>query len=212
MARALRWLAFCAACALFGAASAQQASPPYHGVYAAINMERTRAMIQRLSAAYGSDRREAIREVRENAAAFMPPVLYALADALAEDYAEEAIFWYQVGRLRAVYDALRCRDRTARAGLIYLRRQLSPALVRILAARPERALRLASSAVEWDAANPQDYDHRWIALFGRVSRISSGDNPDEVTVGENEWPAIRRYVHETHLKSVREFASTKNVK
>ena len=143
--------------------------------------------------------------------AFTPPVIYALANALAAAEPEPAIFWYHVGRVRAVYDALRCRDKTARAGLIYLRKQLSPELVRLLATRPERLVRQVHQAVEWDAVYPQDYDHRWIALFGNVSRSSSGEDPGEVTVPESQWPALRKYVHEAHLKSVKGFVDQKRL-
>src|SRR6185295_14789114 len=66
------------------------------GVYARIDMRPAQDMIRRLSVPYGSDRRAAMREVARDASAYMPPVLYALANALAEDYAEEAIFWYHV--------------------------------------------------------------------------------------------------------------------
>ncbi len=193
-------------------ASAKDAPHEPRGVYARISLKANDEMIGRLGVTFSTDRRAAIQEVLARPAAFMPPALYALANALAGEEPERAIFMYHVGRMRAVYDALRCRDKTARAGLIYLRKQLGPELIRLLATRPERVLRLAQNAVDWDAANPQDYDIRWIALFGKVSRTSSGDNPDEVTVPLKEWSAIHRYVHETHLKSVRVFGEEKGVK
>jgi len=181
------------------------------GIYARIDLRSTDDMTARLAATYGTDRRDAIQEVLARPTAFAPPVLYALANALGEAQPEPAIFWYHVGRVRAVYDALRCRDKTARAGLIFLRRQLSQDLVRLLATRPERLVRQLHQAVEWDAVNPQDYDHRWIALFGKVSRTSNGDDSNEVTVPESQWPAIRKYVYEAHLKSVKGFVDQKRV-
>jgi len=54
-------------------------------VYASIEMRHTEEMVRRLSAAYGSDRRMAIREVLRSPSSYMPPVLYALANTLAED-------------------------------------------------------------------------------------------------------------------------------
>jgi len=203
------WLAFCIACALPGAAPAQQAAPQYRGVYASINMNATRAMIQRLGAAYGSDRRAAIREVRENAAAFMPPVLYALADTLAEDYAEEAIFWYQVGRLRAVYDSLRCRDESARTGtMLELRKRLNVTLRSAMFYRRDRLPGIAQKAVDWDAQHPRDYDQRWVALFGNLAASSPGADAD-LMLPERDWPAILQHVHDAHLKAVRAFAAQK---
>ena len=180
------------------------------GVYATINMGPTRALTRRLSAPYGSDRRSAIREVRANAASVQPSVLYTLANVLAEDYGDEAIFWYHVGRLRAVYDSLRCRDESARTGaMLELRKLLNVELRGAMYYRRERLVPIAQKAIEWDAKNPRSYDQRWAALYGKVAATSAGANPNEVTLPESEWPAILKRVHETHLKSVEEFAKVK---
>ena len=80
---------------------------------AKIDMQPTEAMVARLGVAYGTDKREAMRQVERSAATYNPLVLYALANALVEDYSERAIFWYHVGRIRAVYDSFRCRDKSA---------------------------------------------------------------------------------------------------
>ena len=129
--------------ALAQSAPARGAPVEFRGVYASIDMRPAELMIRRLSASSGSERRMAIREVLRAPSSYMPPVLYALANALAEDDSENAIFWYHVGRLRAVYDALRCRDKTAQAGLLELRKRLSPELVKNQFYRRERLVGLA---------------------------------------------------------------------
>lgn len=189
-------------------ALAQSPAPQPHGVYARINMAAPAEMIQRLREPYGSDKRLAIREVQGSPTAYMPPVLYALANALAEDHPEEAIFWYHVGRIRAVYDALRCRDKTAQAGLLALRAQMSEPLKQSQFYRRDRVLNIARKAVEWDAANSRSYDERWISLYGKVAATSDGSDAD-IFVPEAEWPAILKYVHETHLAAVEKFAAEK---
>jgi hypothetical protein len=203
-----RWL-LCAALAVSAQALAQNASTQFRGVYASIDMRPTEAMIQRLGAQYGSDKRLAIKEVLSAPGSYAPPVLYALANTLAEDHAEQAIFWYHVGRLRAVYDALRCRDKTAQAGMLELRKRLSSELTSNQYYRRDRLVALAQKAIEWDAANPRDYDQRWIALYGKVAATSDGSNEKEIFVPEAEWPAILQHVHEAHLKAVEAFAAEK---
>jgi hypothetical protein len=189
-------------------ALAQSLAARPRGVYARINMDAPADMVRRLGAAYGTDRRLAIREVLGRPAAQMPPVLYALANALAEDHAEEAIFWYHVGRLRAVYDALRCRDKTAQVGMLALRKQLGQKLIEAQAYRRDRLVRIAKKAVEWDAANDRSYDQRWIALYGKVAAESDGSD-SEIFVPEAEWPAILKHVHEAHLEAVEKYAAEK---
>jgi hypothetical protein len=206
----LKRLLLCAALAASAQALAQNAPAQFRGVYAGINMRPTEAMIQRLGAQYGSDKRLAIKEVLASPGSYTPPVLYALANTLAEDHAEQAIFWYHVGRLRAVYDALRCRDKTAaQAGMLELRKRLSIELTSNQYYRRDRLVALAQKAVDWDAANPRDYDQRWIALYGKVAAASDGSNAGEIFVPEAEWPAILQHVHEAHLKAVEAFAGEK---
>ncbi len=181
------------------------------GVYASINLRPAQDMIYRLNLPYGSDHRLAIKEVLGDPGAHMPPVLYALANTLAEDHPEEAIFWYHVGRLRAVYDALRCRDKSAGAGLLDLRTRMNKILVNSQFYRRERLVAIAQKAIDWDANNPRSYDQRWIALYGEVAKSSAGADAGEIFLPESEWPAILKHVHEAHLESVRKFAAEKPV-
>jgi hypothetical protein len=182
------------------------------GVYATINMRATQEMVARLSAAYGSDHHLAIKEVLSDPGAYMPPVLYALANTRAEDHPEEAIFWYHVGRMRAVYDALRCRDKSANAGLLDLRTHISKTLAFSQFYRRERLIGIAQKAIDWDTQNPRSYDQRWISLYGKAAASSAGTDPVEIMVPESEWPAILKHVHESHLKSVEDFVAEKGAK
>jgi len=204
-----RWLALLILACMPGLTLAQKpaAAAEFRGVYAQINLQPTEEMVARLGVAYGADKREAMREVQRSASSYNPLVLYALANALIEDYSERAIFWYHVGRLRAVYDALRCRDKTAQNGLLELRKRLSPQLASNQFYRRDRLVGIAQKAIEWDAANPRDYDQRWIALYGKVARESGGKDPGDLFVPESEWPAILKHVHDSHLESVQKFAA-----
>lgn len=203
------------ACAL--PAAAQPAAPakvPYdkpQGIYATIDMRETEAMMRRLGQLIPVPRREAIASAVAHPGRLSPPVLYALANAVSQDDANiaDAVFWYHVGRIRAVYDGLRCKDPSAREAVIVLGRRLNPDIARFQRQRRERTLEIARIAMEWDLNNPRDYDYRWINLYGKVAPYSAGTDPAELTVPESEWPAILQRVHEAHLKSVQDFAAQK---
>jgi hypothetical protein len=181
------------------------------GIYATINTSGTESAIRRLGQLIPTPRREAIAAAVANAPKLSPPALYALANAIALDDANmaEAVFWYHVARIRTVYDALRCRDATARGVVNDFGKRLNPDASRYQRQHREHTLQIAELAVKWDEKNPRDYDHRWINLYGKVARYSAGTDPAEPTVPEVEWPAILQRVHEAHLKSVQEFASGK---
>ncbi|MEO8145838.1 MAG: hypothetical protein ABI654_16635 [Betaproteobacteria bacterium] len=186
------------------------------GVYATIDLAPAQDLIRRLAAPTGGVRRPAIREVLKDPSAYMPPVLYALANALAVEESEDAVFWYHVGRMRAVYDAMRGTDKTALGGVNAIGRSVTPLgqglnleLRRSIFFRRNQLVATADKAIEWDAKTARNYDQRWIALFGKVAATSPGTDPAPLMLPESEWPAMLKSVHDTHLKSVQDFAAKK---
>lgn len=187
-----------------GRVTAPPAAP--RGVYATINIAPMGEMLRRLNTQ--GQRNTAAREATRGAAAVMPPVLYATASVLAGDRPEQAIFWYHVGRIRAVYDALRCQDPTARNFVTVLGQNLlSLELRRSQYYQRDHLVPVAREAVEWDLQNPRNYDQRWICLYGKTAHSSAGTDPAEVQVPESEWPSILKRVHDSHMKSVADFAA-----
>jgi len=203
----------CTALALSGGAFAQTkaAAPPaareVRGVYATIDVRKSQEMEKRLTSS--GDRRAAVREVLKEPGAYAPPVLYALANALSGDRPEDAIFWYHVGRLRIVYDALLCRDKSVRKIIPLIGQKLSLELRQSQYYHRDKVLEIAKKAIEWDTKNPRDYDQRWIALLGDVAAASPGTDADEIFRAKSRWPEILKYVHDSHLKSVETFVAEK---
>jgi hypothetical protein len=215
--RIASWVLSAALCAGALPASAQQAAPdlkPFdkpQGIYATINMTGTESAIRRLGQLIPYERRTAINEAFAVAPRLSPPVLYALANAVSLDDVRmrDAVFWYHVARIRAVYDGLRCKDPTARNAVNVLGRGLNPDISRYQRQNREDTLYIAEVALKWDQENPREYDHRWINLYGKVARVSAGTDPNELSVPESEWPALLQRAREGHLQSVKEFSEVK---
>jgi hypothetical protein len=194
------------------AAGAQQAPHDKpQGIYATINMSGTDSAIRQLGQLIPYERRAAISNAVAAAPRLSPPALYALANAISLDDSgmENAVVWYHIARVRAVYDGLRCKDASARNAVNILGKGLNPDIARFQRQNRKRTLELAQVALRWDLENARAYDYRWINLWGKVARYSAGTDPTELTVPESEWPAILRHVHEAHLKSVHDFATQK---
>lgn len=187
-----------------GSAHTQVPAKP-QGVYATIDLAPMAEMIRRLEAQ--GQRFAAAREVLKTPGSYMPAVLYAVANVLSGDRPEDAIFWYHVGRVRAVYDAFRCKDATSRNVIPEMGKRLSLELRRSQYYQRNQLVGLAKKAVDWDAQNPRNYDQRWACLYGRVAQTSAGADAAEVQKPEGEWPAILKHVQDAHLKSVEQFAT-----
>ena len=195
-------------------APAPDAPVPYakpQGIYATIDVGANEAAIRRLGQLIPHPRREAIAAAVAVAPKLSPPALYALANAVALDDANmpDAVFWFHVARIRAVYDALRCKDATARPVVAEFGKRLNPDVARYQRQNRQHTLQIAELAIKWDRQNAREYDQRWINLYGKVARYSAGTDPAELSVPESEWPAILQRTHDAHLKSVREFAAQK---
>jgi hypothetical protein len=168
-------------------------------------------MLRRLGSYSSRMRKEAIEEALQSPALQSPPVLYALANTLSREKGRmgEALLWYHIGRLRAVYDALRMRDKRAKQAVAALGRTLSEDLKEFQLYNRKRALAAAKKAIEWDGANPRKYDQRWAARYAEVPGIEDSEKLAGLMYEQKDWPDILRYVHQTHLQSVEVFASTK---
>jgi hypothetical protein len=168
-------------------------------------------MLRRLGSYSSRMRKEAIEDALQSPAEQNPPVLYALANTLSREKGRmgEALLWYHVARLRAVYDALRMRDKRAKLAVAALGRTLSEDLKEFQLNNRKRALTAAKKAVEWDGANPRKYDQRWAARYAEVPGIEDPGKLEALMYAQKDWPDILRYVYETHLVSVQAFASVK---
>lgn len=165
-------------------------------------------MIRRLGSYSSRMRKEAIEEALKAPAKQSPPVLYALANCLSREKGRmgEALLWYHIGRLRAVFDALRIRDKRAKEAVVALGRTLSEDLKDFQQRNRKRTLTVAKKAIEWDGANPRKYDQRWAALYAKVPGADDLEQLESIMYAQKDWPDILRYVHETHLASVKLFA------
>jgi type IV pilus assembly protein PilA len=168
-------------------------------------------MLRRLGSYSSRMRKEAIEEALQSPAAQSPPVLYALANTLSREKGRigEALLWYHIGRLRAVYDALRMRDKRAKQAVAALGRTLSEELKDFQVRNRKRALTAAKKAIDWDGANPRKYDQRWAARYAEVPGIEETEKLESLMYAQADWPDILRYVHQTHLHSVQTFVQAK---
>ena len=168
-------------------------------------------LIRRLGSYSTRLRKEAVDEALKAPAELSPPALYALANTLSREKGRmgEAVLWYHIGRVRAVYDSLRIRNRAARKAVVALGKTVSEELKTFQQKNPARVVKIAKQAIDWDGANPRKYDQRWAALYTEVPGASDLSKLEDLMYAQKDWPEILRYVYSTHIYSVAAFADAK---
>lgn len=165
--------------------------------------------VERLNATDPVQRDAAIREVERRAETYAPPALLALAGALwNRGQKERALFWFNAGRVRTLFDLRRCTDPSASGVLLELLAQTPAGLREAQRGDWSTLQQIVRLAVQWDEAAPQRYDHRWINLFGSEAfRASLGQgSAAPLSVPESEWPALARMNRLDYLQAVEQSA------
>lgn len=170
------------------------------GEYATIDTKLAISMAQRLRADAGGDSNsgtaELAKQITANPGAYMPPVLFALAEwHYQRSHIEEAIFWLNAAAVRAQFDAQICTDVSARSAIIELAQQLPPGLFKEEFSDKDLFNRIVDRAISWDETTPANYDHRWISLHGLNATNSSlgiSVKPGPLTVSRDRWDTIAR--------------------
>jgi hypothetical protein len=126
--------------------------------------------------------------------AYMPPVLFALAQwYYKQGKIDDALFWLNAAGLRGLFDAKICTDISAQSAIAELSHQISPDLYRAQWQDPTRIKAIVDRVIEWDRNTPSNYDHRWISLHG-LRALNSGlgmtGTPGPLTLPQTQWSDI----------------------
>ena len=124
-----------------------------------------------------------------------PNYLYELSRRVFSYSREEAFAWYWVGHIRARYDAIRCRDRTARQGILALS-NIAPDVQEALYEDDAQARSAATMALVMEVEFPTGTLPLWICRLGTQDILAEREGKtlllfDEVVVPASEWKTLR---------------------
>lgn len=201
---AVQMLAQIYPCAASGGSKAVMV--PQIGVYAAIDTRETISTMQRLAATKGHENDALIDTIEKHADHYQPPVFFPLATLLyRQGDLEHAIFWFNAGRLRANYDAVRCTDVTARSAVEALVTQVPTELRKDQFSDLPKLKKIIAKVIKWDAATPHNYDQRWINLHGMAAMNEGLGNhaqsPQPLSVPEDQWAALAQKTRDDYQRS-----------
>lgn len=179
--------------------SLSQGSVPLQGGYASIDTRPVQATIHELLATSGNENTKLIDDIEQNSGNYPPPVFFVLASVLyRQGKLDEAIFWYNAGRLRGSFDAGRCADVSARSGVADMVMQMPAQLLRQQYDDPTKLRKIISQVVHWDETTPYHYDYRWINLHGMGAITSSLGNGSlqskQLSLPQEQWAGIAAHL------------------
>jgi hypothetical protein len=163
------------------------------GEYANIDTKRDADAIRKLHGVVENEGDELIAEIESQSGNYVPPVLFVLASLLyKKGKSDNAIFWFNAGRLRANFDAAQCADLTARSAVAALVSQIPVQLRRSQFDDTTKLRAIIQRVVQWDSETPYNYDHRWINLHGlNALRSGSGDVANHsLSLPREEWEML----------------------
>ena len=179
------------------------------GEYATIDTRQTIALIRALGATSGHENDSIVDGIKAHADVHPPPVLFALARLLYQrGDVDAAIFWFNAGRIRGNFDALRCTDISARSAVPALVAQMPVELRKAQFADVEKLRTIVTKAISWDETTPHNYDQRWINLHGmEAMKQGLGDtspSSSPLSVPQEKWDGIAKQVRDDYRKGLEE--------
>jgi hypothetical protein len=182
-------------------ANARNVEVPPKGEFAAIVTKPTIDIMRTLVGTKGIENDSLIVKIKANAGDYQPPVFFALAQLLFKrGEVDDAIFWFNAGRLRGNFDALRCADVSARGAISVLISQMPDDLRKAQFADIGRLKNTVANVVQWDEATPHNYDQRWINLHGMgAMRKGLGDvtqNDEPLSLPKESWDTLAKQSRE----------------
>jgi hypothetical protein len=176
--------------------------------YAGINTQKDRDIMRELQSAESKTVIGGIDEVEKNSANYSPPVFFVLANILFKQGDKDgAIFWFNAGRLRADFDAIRCTDVSARSAVHELVLSVPDELRKSQFDDVGKLQSITRNVIKWDETTPHDYDPRWINLFG-MNAVETGlgvDKPslgDSMSVPEASWQSLAQQNRDAYTTSL----------
>lgn len=166
---------------------------PAAGIYATIDMQPTKVLLDELHLPPSASRSKRIEAVEADAGRYQPLVLIQVGIAEFESgHADKGVFWFHAGLLRAILDVRLCADKSVGDAPSALVSRTPPALLRA-AMTGDAESEIVRSVTVWDAKTPYNYDHRWIAHHGAWAASASLDPshaPTVLTIPKSQWPAV----------------------
>lgn len=176
------------------------------GEFASIDTKPSIAIMQKLNATAAYENDALVGQIVHDSGNFIPPVFIALANLYyRQGNFDNAIFWFNAGRLRTTLDALLCTDPSAASAVAALVAQVPKDLIKKQFEDMPKFKSIVENVLKWDASTAYSYDHRWISLHGMravMSGVSTDAQSGPLTIPRERWDEVAKQNRDAYRKSL----------
>ncbi|RYE25947.1 MAG: hypothetical protein EOP51_02250 [Sphingobacteriales bacterium] len=182
------------------------------GVFKTIDVARQNAAIHNLIKGSNEVKASTVSEICGNPNYYNPPVIYALSRELYNDgRKDDAMYWFYVAQLRARYDANLCMDKSAVEGVAALNNEYGPGINEYAFSDFEKLTVTIKKVVSFVSKNDENYDHRWLNLYGMQAIISGLDEDKaenkQLSKPQSQWARIKKKTIEDYYNGFLEMSN-----
>lgn len=167
------------------------------GVYSQVDTEKQSQSLLILKSTNAALKSKLIDAVIAKPNDYTPPVLYAMAQELfLRDDKDNAVYWYNLAHLRALYDANLCLDNSAKEEVARLNKEYGTEITLYALQDITKLEQTVQKVIDFVRTNSENYDERWISLHGKLAQKKSGqENTTEnrdLCLPKSEWGAVKK--------------------
>jgi hypothetical protein len=179
------------------------------GIFREIDIDKQNIAIKNLQSNDEKQRMEAVESILGIPYDYNPTVLYLLSKELYQQgNKDEATFWFYVAQLRARYDANLCMDKSAAHVILEFYYNYGQDINKYAFQDIDKLEQTVTKAVDFVRNNNEDYDHRWINLYGLWATnpgLSKDNGTRELSRPQDQWYTIKNETVDSFYNSFIEY-------
>jgi hypothetical protein len=176
------------------------------GAFAEIDVKQSNEAIKVLKCNDNAKKRKTVKAILETPNDYNPIVFYVLSNELFEEgKKKEGCFWFYVGQLRARMDANICADVSARQIVSLLNDEYGQIINEYAIPKINFLEETIRRVIDFVKNNNENYDRRWINLFGMWAFKSNTGQNLELSLSKEQWANIKEKTINDYYEGFKEF-------
>ncbi len=165
------------------------------GIFKTIDIARHNKAIELLQGQNEEAKKQIMDSIKQNPNYYNPTVFYEYSRQLFNAGLKyEASYWFYLAQLRARYDANLSADNSAKGEVSELNNEYGTPINQYAFGSIDSLKLTVKKVIDFVSANNENYDHRWINLYGMwafQASLNKDEKTKELSRPKDQWPEIK---------------------